>query len=105
MRSAALSAAAVAARPPLDPGQQVVQDVLGGSLVGGPRPTDVASSLGPVEVHQPADPVPAEVAWPQVPALGPAALGPAGLGEATGIRTLSGIGRAGRLARRWMGYH
>lgn len=101
VRSAPLSASPVAARATLDPGQQVVQDVLRGGLVGRLRPTDVAGPASPVHVHQPADPVPAEVARPQVTAVAASGL----VGRPAGIRAASGFDRTGRLSRRWMGYH
>ena len=61
--------AGVGPRTTFGPRQQIRQNGLRRELVGGARPTDIASPHRPVEVDQTRDAVAAEVARPEIPAL------------------------------------
>jgi hypothetical protein len=96
----------IAARPTLDPGQQVPERQLGGGVVGLGRAADVAGTQSSVEGDQPRDTVSAEVARPQLPAISAptpvaAALGPGMVARTALVGGPGGIGRAAVIPGRW----
>jgi hypothetical protein len=88
---AARSGSRVVPRPTFRARQQIRQNGLRGELLSRTGPTHVTRPHRPVEADQPGDAVAAEVAWPEVPSIGPLAV-VRRPGVVSGTRLVAGAG-------------